>query len=134
MSEPLKLEHPGGEQFKQLKYPPTGWHFVQQWGDGHAFRHMGMYLLIDCDVKEDGRKWLHISVSKNDWVPSHADMAKVKDAFVGNGRYAYAVFPPTEMYVNLHPYCLHLWALAEGPDGKVLPEFSGQLDGIGRSI
>jgi hypothetical protein len=127
------LIHPGGSVFTDIKYPPKDWHFIEWWGDGHAFAHTnGLRLLIDCGPKEDKRQWLHVSVSRRKWVPSHEDMCLVKHDFIGS-RYAYAVYPPSDVYVNIHSYCLHLWALAEG-DGKVLPEFSGVIDGIGRSI
>lgn len=128
----MTLEHPGGILFP-VPYPPKDWHFLDFWGDGHSFVHRnGLRLLIDCETKSDGKPWVHISVSRKDWTPSHADMALVKQAFIGE-RYAYAVWPPRDQYVNIHKHCLHLWALAEG-DGRVLPEFSDVLDGIGRSI
>ncbi len=30
-------DHPGGEAFAALAYPPHAWHFLQAWGDGHCF-------------------------------------------------------------------------------------------------
>lgn len=126
------MTHPGGEVFR-VEYPPKDWRHIGWWGDGHTFAHKsGLRLIIDCEEKADGRKWLHISVSRKNWNPSHDDMCLVKRAFIGD-RYAYAVYPPSENYVNIHTHCLHLWALAEG-DGRVLPEFSEILAGIGRSI
>lgn len=126
-------DHPGGEAFGAVHYPPADWHFLQSWGDGHCFVHRnGLRVIVDCEPKSDGKRWLHVSVSRRKWIPSHDDMCLVKDAFVGD-RYAYAVFPPRDMYVNIHENCLHLWALAEG-DGIVLPEFSADISGIGRSV
>src|SRR3954470_24168570 len=123
--------HPGGDAFQALAYPPPNWHFLQPWGDGHAFAHKnGLRVLIDCEEKSDRRRWLHVSVSRKNWIPSHIDMRLVKDAFIGPARYAYFVFPPSAAYVNIHEHCLHLWALAEGDDGRVLPEFSADLEGI----
>jgi hypothetical protein len=46
--------------------------------------------------------------------------------------YAYAVFPPADRYVNIHPHCLHLWARLDG--SAVLPEFSEIVPGIGLSV
>ena len=126
------MKHPGGEAFAKLNYPPKDWHQIGWWGNGHLFVHKnGLRLLIDCEEKEDGRKWLHVSVSRKNWNPSHDDMCLVKEAFIGD-RYAYAVYPPKQVYVNIHSHCLHLWALVE-EDGRVLPEFSGVLAGV-RSI
>lgn len=127
-------DHPGGAAFSALLYPPKDWHFLQSWGDGHCFAHKnGLRLIVDCEKKSDGRKWVHVSVSRKNYDPSHADMCMVKEAFLGT-RYAYAVYPPREVYVNIHTHCLHLWALAEGEDGRVLPEFSAVIEDIGRSV
>jgi hypothetical protein len=113
---------------------PKGWEIVQPWGSGFALREKsgGLRVIVDCEYKRDEKAWVHVSVSRVDRIPSHEDMRRVKEAFIGD-RYAYAVFPPRENYVNIHTKCLHLWALAEG-DSRVLPEFSEELPLIGRSI
>lgn len=115
---------------------PEGWQVVQRWGDGYACRQIkgGLLVLVDCEEKADGQRWLHVSYSRKDWVPSHADTCRVKDDFIGNDRYCYAVFPPSEKYVNIHPNCLHLWAMWSTDDGRVLPEFSEVLPLIGVSV
>ncbi len=123
----MTLKHPGGDAFT-VAYPPPDWHFMDFWGNGHSFVHRcGLRLIIDCEEKDDGRHWVHISVSRKKFDPSHLDMVKVKHDFIGRERYAYAVYPTGDNYVNIHAHCLHLWALAEGADGRVLPEFSGVL-------
>jgi hypothetical protein len=54
--------HPGGFS---APYPPLGWHFLQAWGDGHAFIHKnGLRVIIDCERKGDGRLWAHVSFSR----------------------------------------------------------------------
>lgn len=114
---------------------PKGWTIIQRWGEGFALRETtgGLRVLVDCSFKDDGEAWLHVSYSRKDWTPNHADTVKVKEAFIGD-RYAYAVFPPASLYVNIHPHCLHLWARMSG-DGRVLPEFSAVIDSVsGRSI
>ena len=93
-----------------------------------------MRVIIDCEEKSDGFPWLHVSVSRKSWTPTHEDMAIVKLAFIGPEKYAYAVWPPTDKYVNIHPHCLHLWARLDLKDGRVLPEFSEILPEVGRSI
>jgi hypothetical protein len=114
---------------------PKGWEIIGRWGDGFAVREKDgkLRVLVDCEFKSDGNPWLHVSYSKKYWVPSHEDTCKVKQAFFGN-RYAYAVFPPAENYVNIHPNCLHLWGLMNTENGQVLPEFSEIVNLIGRSI
>src|SRR6478609_2204141 len=105
---------------------PKGWELLHEWGSGFAYRQTvgGLRVIVDSESKEDGRTWIHVSVSRKDWTPSHEDMSLVKEAFIGPDRYAYSVWAPTSLHVNIHSFCLHLWALLESPDGKVLPEFS----------
>lgn len=110
---------------------PKGWDFLQRWGDGFAVQKGGLRAIIDCTVKEDGQWWMHLSVSRKSWDPTHADMCEAKRAFLGD-RYAYSVHPPEHRYVNIHSHCLHLWARFDGK--PVLPEFDSIVDGIGRSI
>lgn len=113
---------------------PKGWEVLQPWGDGFVCAQIGggLRVIVDCEVKSDGKQWTHVSYSRNSWTPTHEDTVTVKAAFIGN-RYAYAVFPPAEKYVNIHSHCLHLWVMMEG-DGRVLPEFSEILPEVGRSI
>lgn len=115
---------------------PKGWVILHRWGDGFALREKdgGLRVLIDCEFKEDGAPWLHVSYSRKNWTPNHEDTVKVKLAFIGDSRYAYVVFPPKEKYVNIHSHCLHLWARMDTEDGRALPEFSAELEGIGKSI
>src|SRR4051812_14640431 len=108
---------------------PKGWELVERWGDGYALRQKsgGLRVLIDCAPKADGAEWLHVSVSRKHWTPTHADMALVKQDFIGDDRYAYSVWAPKSRHVNIHAFCLHLWARMDNEDGQVLPEFSGEL-------
>jgi hypothetical protein len=115
---------------------PRGWELIMPCGDGYAVRQKdgGLRVIVDCEIKADGSPWLHVSVSRKSWTPTHEDMALVKRDFIGDDRYAYAVFPPKTEYVNIHQHCLHLWSRLDLPDGRVLPEFSAELEGIGKSI
>ncbi len=113
---------------------PQGWYVNQRWGDGYACQQNrgGLRVIVDCEVKSDGKEWIHVSVSRKTWTPNHEDMALVKRDFIGEDLYAYSIWPPREVYVNIHNHCLHLWALADG--AAVLPEFSAEVEGIGRSV
>jgi len=117
-----------------IPFPPKDWTYLQMWGTGYAFGHRnGLRVLIDCSQKADDKWWVHVSVSRAERCPTHSDMSLVKHAFLGD-RYAYSVWPPSDGYVNIHQYCLHLWCLVDQYDGRLLPEFSQILDNIGRSI
>lgn len=113
-----------------LSFPPEGWEIIQEWGLGYALRHRnGLRVLVDCGLKDDDKFWLHVSFSRAKSMPTHEDSCFVKQAFIGD-RYAYAVFPPKSQYVNIHQFCLHLWALVDDSDGRALPEFSGEYMGV----
>jgi len=123
-----------GAQPSYLQFPPPGWKIVREWGLGYALTHsQGLRAIIDCSQKSDQKWWVHISVSRATRAPSHAEMAMVHKDFL-NDRYAYSVFAPAEMHVNIHEYCLHLWCLCDAGNGLALPEFSEVLPAIGRSI
>lgn len=115
---------------------PQGWEVLQAWGEGWAVaqRNGGLRVIVDCEIKADGSPWLHVSVSRKSWTPTHEDMVLVKHDFIGDDRYAYSIWPPKEHYVNIHAHCLHLWARLDEANGRVLPEFSAELEGIGKSI
>jgi hypothetical protein len=61
-------------------------------------------------------------VSRAKYIPSYQDLADVKRVFVGDALQAVQLFARAERHVNLHPFCLHLWACLE-PAGDGLPDF-----------
>lgn len=106
--------------------------------DGISFRHLTkkIFVITSIELKEN-QKWLHVSISKRDLKNrmvdvSWGEMRDIKEQFIGD-RYAYIVFPPKENYVNI-AQVFHLWSCLESENGKVLPEFSGIIEGLGRSI
>jgi len=109
------------------------WHESPFGEGGYAFRHVsGLLVIVSIAEYVDGKVWIHLSASYRNRVPLHREMVDLKDLFIGKDKYAYAVYPPAEFYVNIHPNCLHLWSRCDGP---ALPEFSGFVPGIGgRSI
>lgn len=111
---------------------PAEWHEVPAPAPGQrAFKRTGrLSVIISTALHDDGRRWLHVSLSRPNQMPSYADLDLVKRVFIGPDRYAYQVFPPRDHHVNLHPYCLHLWACLDVPRGQVLPEFSRGLGSI----
>lgn len=102
---------------------PAGWNVAMRGVDGAAFasKTLGLMVVVSGDVEEDGRRWLHVSVSRRSRVPGYDDLLLVKRLFIGELRQAIQVFPPRDRHINIHPYCLHLWSCLEG-DG--LPDFA----------
>lgn len=89
----------------------------------HAYGHRGSTLVVleSSAVHTDGREWLHVSCSHPDRLPSWEELKLVKHVFVGKGRTALQVFPAERQWVNIHPYCLHLWCCL---DEEIVPEFA----------
>jgi hypothetical protein len=87
-----------------------------------AYLHRDRRRVIVSVGQHDGQWWLHVSVSREKYIPSYEDLADVKRVFVGDALQAVQIFPRRERHVNLHPYALHLWACLE-PDGDGLPDF-----------
>ena len=123
-----------GASLEEIRFPPEGWLLIQSWGDGYALQKGSLRVIIDCEKKNDGNYWLHVSASKKDWTPSHDEMASIKKDFIGVRRYTYSVWAPETEHVNIHPHCLHLWCKIDADDSRVLPEFSAEVPGIGKSI
>lgn len=103
---------------------------VQKGGDGYAGRFHGLYFIASATIEDDGRWWLHASVSRRDrQTPTWDDLAKLKHYTIGDDKYAYFVLPPQDRYVNIGPV-LHLFHCLDGEAGQVLPEFSGIRHGV----
>lgn len=112
---------------------PAGWRY---WGGLVPGKYVntrawltGDGLKVIASVEEwGGRLWLHASTSRENRLPSWEELKMVKDFVMGRETLALQVLPPASKYVNLHPFCLHLWRALEGPDP--VPDFtrgSGQV-------
>lgn len=112
---------------------PRDWHVIDTRGDGLAWERIvgsRLYVIEDICTKEDGRRWLHVSISKhNGKMPNWDDIQTMRVLFVGEHRECYMIFPPKERYVNIHVACLHLWCCLDAEKGA-LPQFDGVIDGV----
>jgi len=100
-----------------------GWDLRQERLDGRAYFNglLGLAVIVSAAVEQDGRRWLHLSVSHRDRLPKWREVVEVKELFLGVDRYAYQVLPPRDRYINIHPNVLHLWHCL---DGDPLPDFT----------
>jgi hypothetical protein len=80
---------------------------------------MRMQCLVGLEL-HDGKWWLHVSVSHPHKLPTWAELKEVKELFIGRDKKAIQILPNEKEYVNMHPYCLHLFHSDE--DG--LPDFT----------
>jgi hypothetical protein len=89
---------------------------------GNVFRHIHdrLRVILTVQRERDGRRWVHVSLSTPDRLPTWDELKRAKSIFVGDDRTALQVLPPLSEYVNRHPYCLHLWYCL---DGDVVPDF-----------
>lgn len=60
-------------------------------------------------VASDGMGWEHVSVSRLDRCPTWDEMCQIKDMFWDADDCVVQYHPPKREYVNIHPFCLHLW-------------------------
>jgi hypothetical protein len=58
--------------------------------------------------------WEHVSVSTARRCPNWIEMTFVKDLFWEDDETVVQFHPPKSQYVNVHPYCLHLWCPTDG--------------------
>lgn len=102
---------------------PAGWTLMEHQGDGmHVVRERdGLSVILSHRNEYDGRLWLHVSFARPDRMPDHDDMKLVRALWTPRELTALQVLPPLDKYVNVHPYCLHLWLCL---DGDVTPDFT----------
>lgn len=56
-----------------------------------------------------GKPWEHVSVSLENRCPTWDEMNYVKEMFWRDDECAIQYHPPESNYINIMPYCLHLW-------------------------
>ncbi len=107
-----------GHQWIELPIPPEYPELAGQ----RAFSHRDGRRVVVSVGMFDRSWWLHVSVSRAKYIPSYDDLADVKRTFVTDAYQAIQCFPRAVRHVNIHPYCLHLWACLD-PQGDGLPDF-----------
>lgn len=93
---------------------PGGWSSVPSDGNNSAFlipMRGGYKLRV---IASDGDGWEHVSVSLADRCPTWDEMCRVKRLFWDAEDTVVQYHPPESEYVNLHPFCLHLWRPVAG--------------------
>lgn len=76
----------------------------------------GPLRVIFSSENHGGRMVRHVSVSRDDRYPSWDEIKNVRAAFFEDSQYVAQFLPPAEQFVNLHNFCFHLWAKANGED------------------
>lgn len=99
-----------------LPEAPKDWKYVGtaliDTGDCAVYQHKASTLSVlrSIDDLGDGRKTLHVSVSRKGKLPSWEDLRLCKTLFMGPDVDAYHVIPRATDYVNMNQNTMHLWA------------------------
>ena len=85
-------------------------------GEATVYEHKMSTLKVLCSIDDfgDGKKVLHVSVSRRSNLPSWEDLKRCKTIFMGPDVDAYHVIPRATDYVNMNQNTMHLWAPWEG--------------------
>jgi hypothetical protein len=106
------------------KVLPAGWRALAAQCDGTLwvrFAHRsGLHVIVSVD-EAPGERWLHVSCSYVDHLPSWGDLKAVKTIFIGRENEAWQFLAPESEWVDDHEFTLHLW--------HRLDEDSVELDG-----
>jgi len=132
---------------KPEPYGPDGWWFVLpsqrlELPDGSVTRSGARSLIVSCATLQDPdgpwREWVHASLAGHNELPTYDELTWMHRAVYRDG-YAYQVFAPPAVHVNIHEFALHLHGRLDSE--RAMPEFSDTVaaveDGrlmIGRSI
>jgi hypothetical protein len=102
---------------------PDPWVQASRMDDG-AWYESALIPLNVCVTRcreQDGRRWVHVSVSHGTRTPKYRELVAVKGWTIGVDAKAIQVFASAAHHVNIHPFCLHLWHCL---DGDPLPDFT----------
>lgn len=104
---------------------PPNWRILKKSETTRCYRSRnGLAVIVSCCRYEDGKNWVHLSVSRKKSYPTWEEFVQVKELFLGRESKAIQVLPPRSEWVNDHPYCLHLWQCL---DENLIPDF--RIDG-----
>ena len=110
------------------KLLPNTWKILDIFDDGWMYIRQDMLKVISSAAREqDGKRWRHLSISRQSRVPTYEEMMVVRNLFLGEDAHAIQVFPPKAQHISIFRFCLHLWHCI---DGNPLPDFARGGDSI----
>jgi len=121
MLRPGQISEEGQRLSEQLcpRVLPAGWQPLAAQAGGFVNQQRKLAAIFSVEREADGKRWIHVSVSHRDRVPTWDELTSAKRWLLGPDRWAISILPPEAEYVNDHPYCLHLWHCL---DGGVVPD------------
>lgn len=107
--------------------PPTAGNLPVNWlvkaigDDGGMYKSRdGLAVIISCSIEQDGKPWIHLSVSRKKSIPTWVDLVHVKEIFLGKDALAIQILPARSEYINVHEFCLDLYQCLED---RPIPDF-----------
>lgn len=102
---------------------------------GYIAKYRHLTFMVTEYIEDDGKKWLHASVSRSDKrLPDYADLKHLKEICIGADKTALQVLPPKGKYFSGEKYekeVLHLWHCLDGdvtPDFRKRSPLTGELE------
>jgi hypothetical protein len=82
----------------------------------HLIRNLRIGSLGSCNVTvaEEAGRW-HLSISHPWRLPTWDEINAARDALIPADIWLCQPMPPKAFWLNLHPYCLHLWEVRDRP-------------------
>lgn len=81
----------------------------------------GLVIMLSGCTEADDKRWMHLSVSREDRIPNWDDIVYVKETFFGKDSEGIVKLAPRSQWVNLMPHCMHVWHCV---DQDVTPDFT----------
>jgi len=108
---------------------PATWEILKRSPDGYLAAHnfTRQSVIVSEAVELDGKRWVHLSTAFPSRLPTWAELVKTKELFLGEESRALQIVAPRSEWVNIHPYCLHLFVCL---DGDVTPDFTRGSGGL----
>jgi hypothetical protein len=101
---------------------PSSWQVIDRALDGITCdSKLGFRVMLSGAREDDGKLWMHLSMSRRRIVPNYEHLCEAKRIFLGAETLAVQLFPRESEHINIHRTCLHLWRCL---DGDPTPDFS----------
>jgi hypothetical protein len=76
---------------------------------------MSLCIIASSGADERSQGFEHVSVSCENRTPTWEEMQWVKEQFWKDDETCFQLHPTKAVYVNCHPFCLHIWRHASFP-------------------
>jgi hypothetical protein len=100
---------------------PTAWNYDGRLTPWCATWRRGDGIVLLEPEAHNGVDWWHLSMSRAKQLPSWGELTRAKELWLGPKAHAVQVLSNDDEHINIHPFCLHLWARVDG--ARCLPDF-----------